>query len=258
MKIPSLIIGSLFMTIYVDQVSAFSWQDLWSTKNQQAQTLMQQGKFKQAKEAFQQQDWKAAAAYRAGAYEEAASLYGVQRSEPGYYNQGNALAHIKKYKEAIQAYDKALKINPNNQDAVYNKKVVQALLNQDKQQQDKQDQDKQEQDKQEQDKQEQDKQEQDKQDQDKQDQDKQDQDKQDQDKQEQDKQEKDKQEQDKSSNPEQKDKNKQQAEESKQTKAEREQDYAKEQWLKLVPDDPGGLMREKFLRDHLRRQRGWY
>lgn len=36
-----------------------------------------------------------------------------------------------------------------------------------------------------------------------------------------------------------------------------EDDYAKEQWLKLIPDDPGGLLRAKFLRDHLNRQHGW-
>ncbi|HHF0526846.1 TPA: tetratricopeptide repeat protein, partial [Legionella anisa] len=43
-----------------------------------------------------------------------------------------------------------------------------------------------------------------------------------------------------------------------QSEAEREKQQAKEQWLRLIPDDPGGLMREKFLRDHLRRERGWY
>jgi Ca-activated chloride channel family protein len=28
---------------------------------------------------------------------------------------------------------------------------------------------------------------------------------------------------------------------------------AAEQWLRSVPDDPGGLLREKFRREHLRR-----
>ena len=39
--------------------------------------------------------------------------------------------------------------------------------------------------------------------------------------------------------------------------ADREQQQAKEQWLRLIPDDPGGLLREKFLRDYLRMQRRW-
>ena len=40
-------------------------------------------------------------------------------------------------------------------------------------------------------------------------------------------------------------------------KDKQEQKASDEQWLRLVPDDPGGLMRSKFLRDHLRRHQGW-
>ncbi len=39
--------------------------------------------------------------------------------------------------------------------------------------------------------------------------------------------------------------------------AEQEQQQAQQQWLRLIPDDPGGLLREKFLRDHLRRESRW-
>ncbi len=35
-----------------------------------------------------------------------------------------------------------------------------------------------------------------------------------------------------------------------------EQDLALQQWLRQVPDDPAGLLRRKFMLDHLRRQRG--
>ncbi len=35
-----------------------------------------------------------------------------------------------------------------------------------------------------------------------------------------------------------------------------EQDLALQQWLQQVPDDPAGLLRRKFMLDHLRRQRG--
>ena len=38
----------------------------------------------------------------------------------------------------------------------------------------------------------------------------------------------------------------------------RERQQENEQWLRLIPDDPGGLMREKFRRDYLRKQRGWH
>ena len=241
-------------------VQAFSWQDLWYTPDQQAKEMMNKGQFSNAKDTFEREDWRAASAYRAGDYEQAAKRYQTFKNEDAYYNEGNALAYMGQYEQAIKSYDKTLGINPNNQDALHNRKIIEALLkkdkqqqNQDKQNQDKQNQDKQNQDKQNQDKQNQDKQNQDKQDQDKQNQDKQNQDKQDQDKQDQDKQDQDKQDQDKQDQDKQENKPK-----SPDTPAEaKEKQQAKDQWLKLIPDDPGGLMREKFLRDHLRRQRGW-
>ncbi len=231
---------------------AFSWRDLWVTKNQQAQIMMNKGQYLPAKETFERNDWRASAAYRAGEYELAAKVFEPLKNERSYYNLGNSLAHMGKYEQAIKAYNQALAINPNNQDAQYNRKLVDDLLKKDKQNQDKQNQDKQNQDKQNQDKQNQDKQNQDKQNQDKQNQDKQNQDKQNQDKQNQ---------QDKNKQDSEQKKNKQQPENNQdvtQSEAAREKQQAKEQWLRLIPDDPGGLMREKFLRDHLRRQHGWY
>jgi len=38
------------------------------------------------------------------------------------------------------------------------------------------------------------------------------------------------------------------------TQQQRENQQASQQMLRSIPDDPGGLLRQKFLRDHLRRQ----
>ncbi|WP_133127624.1 tetratricopeptide repeat protein [Legionella nagasakiensis] len=279
--------GSLLVFILSSVISptyAISWQDLWATKNQQAQMMMNKGQYSRAKDTFKRNDWQAAAAYRAGDYEQAARLYQSFNDEEGFYNQGNALAHMGQYEQAIKAYDQALTLNPDHQDALHNRRLLEDLLRKDKQNQDKQNQDKQNQDKQNQDKQNQDKQNQDKQNQDKQNQDKQNQDKQNQDKQNQDKQNQDKQNQDKQNQDKQnqdkqnqdkqnqdkqsQDKRDQSMQEQKKlqekslqspepSQSKQEQQQAKEQWLRLIPDDPGGLMREKFLRDHLRRQHGW-
>ncbi|WP_131776578.1 tetratricopeptide repeat protein [Legionella impletisoli] len=297
----------LLLLIWSPHVIAWSWADLWVTPNQQGQNLMKQGKYKKAEETFARTDWRAAAAYRAGHYEQAAKWYASQQDVQGYYNQGNALAHMGNYEAALAAYDKALTMEPDHQDALHNRKVIADLLKKDKERQEKeqkqpnqshqgkqdqgkqdqgkqdqgkqdqgkqdqgkqdqgkQDQGKQDQGKQDQGKQDQGKQDQGKQDQGKQDQGKQDQGKQDQGKQDQDKQDQDKQDQNNASDQKlQSNKQEQQPADAsgKQpatgSQTEEEQEHAKEQLLRLVPDDPGGLMREKFLRDHLRRQRGWY
>lgn len=217
-----------------NQLKAFSWSDLWFTPNQQAQHLMEKGQFAKAKDLFERNDWAASAAYRAGDYEQAAKLFNELKTEQGYYNQGNALAHLGKYEEAIRAYDKALAFNPNNQDALYNRKLISELLKKDKEKkksQNQQDKDQQNQDQQNKDTQNKDQQNQDQQNQDKQNQAQQ--------------------------NKDQNKKNDKQEGEI-QSESNQEKQLAKEQWLRLIPDDPGGLMREKFLRDHLRRERGWY
>ncbi len=130
--------------------------------------------------------------YRQGKYAEAEQAFALAASSSAdkqlkaraLYNAGNAAARAGKLDRAVQHYEEALKLTPQDQDAKHNLETVRRLLEQQKQQQ-KQQQDKQQQDKQQQDKQQQDKQQQDKQQQDKQQQDKQQQDKQQQDKQQQ-------------------------------------------------------------------------
>jgi len=201
----------LFFALLSFPACAFNWQDLWSTPDQQGQYLMEKKHYAQAKDTFTRSDWTATAAYRAGDYKQAAELYQNLKTEKGYYNQGNALAHLGKYKQAIKAYDKALAINPANQDALFNRKLVEDLLNKEKNQN---------------------------------------KDQQNQDQQNQNQQTQEQQDKDKKNNGKKKDKA--------QSEAEREKQQTKDQWLRLIPDDPGGLMREKFLRDHLRREKRWY
>lgn len=222
----------LLLTILSLQITpqawAFSWSDIWSTPDRQAQIMMNKGQFAKAEATFDNPHWQAFAAFRAGHYKKAASLYGQLKNN--HYNQGNALAHSGQLEAAIEAYNRAIANNPADQDAIYNRKIIEDLLKKQKQQQDQ-------------------KQDQDQKDQDKQNQEQKDQEQKTQEQKQQDQQNQQQEKKDKQSETKQK-------QHSNQSPQEREQKYAKEQWLKLVPDDPGGLMREKFLRDYLRRQQG--
>jgi len=255
---------SLFL-LPVEDSLAFGWDDLWQTQDQQAQKLLDEGNFFEAAERFDSLEHKANANYKAKQFEKASEQYAQSENEKSYYNQGNAFAHQQKFEEAIKSYDQALEINPDNEDAQHNKTLIEEFLKQksessdpqqDSENKDKQDQDQQNSD----DQQSKDKQEQS--DQEKKDQ-KSSEDKQDQ---EQEKSEQEqKEEQDKSDQASQDQKNKQeeQAKSEEQKQAEKEQEakasempepedltdeekQSYEQWMRRVPDDPGGLLRRKF------------
>ncbi|WP_448210878.1 VWA domain-containing protein [Colwellia sp. MEBiC06753] len=113
---------------------AIDWQDLWKTKDQQAQQAFNQEQYQQAATTFEDPMWKGSAHFKAGDYQAAADEFSALNSAQGFYNQGNALAKLNQLDQAIAAYDKALALNPNMEDAKANK----ALLEQLKQQQDQQ------------------------------------------------------------------------------------------------------------------------
>lgn len=69
---------------------------------------------------------RGADAYRKGDYAAAEQAFTGIDSADAWYNQANALAKQGKYDEAIAAYDQALKRQPKMEDAIENRKVVDA------------------------------------------------------------------------------------------------------------------------------------
>lgn len=128
--------------LYAPESQAFGWSDLWQTKDQQAQQELQQGDAETAAETFANPDWKASAQYRAGQYEAAAEGFANSDTASAHFNRGNALAKAGKLDESIKAYDEALKRQPEFPEAQANRDLVQQLLDQ----QQNQDQDQQNQD----------------------------------------------------------------------------------------------------------------
>ncbi|MDB9805112.1 VWA domain-containing protein [Porticoccaceae bacterium] len=247
--------------LFSDPVSALGWQDLWKTADQQASEALENGDAAAAQSLFKDPEWRGSAAYKAGDYESAINEFLDFDNADSHYNRGNALAHSGDLDAAIEAYDQALAMNPEMEDAQANKELLEQL----KQQQDSENsEDSESQENDSQDSQSQDQQSQDSQPQDA---DSEPQDSQDQQSQNQDSQQQDPSDQE----PEAKQGEPDESEEkSQQEEAQREQQEAKEQeqnaaepteeeseadkqaqqeleqWLRRVPDDPGGLLREKF------------
>jgi Ca-activated chloride channel family protein len=119
-----------------------TWQDLWQTNDQQAQQQYNQQNYQGAAQQFENSQWQGSAHYKAGDYEKALEAF-TQGEQAGsansLYNQGNALAQMQKYQEAIDAYEQALKKNPDLQDAKDN---MEKLKQQQKKEQEKSDQSK--------------------------------------------------------------------------------------------------------------------
>jgi len=111
-------------------VHAMSWRDMWHTRDQQAQALMQQHHPAAAAALFSHPQWKAAALYRAGKYTGAAkALDGINQSD-ALYNRGNALARAGDLGGAIAAYEQALRRDASNADARANRDLIKKLLRQ--------------------------------------------------------------------------------------------------------------------------------
>ena len=116
------------------QAQADFWQDLWLTPDQQAQRLLEQGDAAAAAELFESPDWKAYSEFQAENYD--ASLDALQSSEdPSLYNLGTSLAMNGELEESLDAFNEFLESNPDHEDAIYNRDLVQLLLDQQEQEQ---------------------------------------------------------------------------------------------------------------------------
>ena len=106
------------------------WSDLgdvFKSHDQQGYDAWEQQDYAKAEALFENRQWRASALYREGRYAEAARLFAEDKSAKGYFNQANALAHDMQLDKAIDAYQQALLINPNMQQAKDNLNLVQQL-----------------------------------------------------------------------------------------------------------------------------------
>ncbi|ANB18122.1 VWA domain-containing protein [Dokdonella koreensis] len=114
---------------------AASLADLWRRQDQQAAAALSAGDAKTALEVARSPDWRGSAAFRAGDYQAAVQAWQQAEGAEAAYNEGNALAKLGKYEEAIAAYDRALGQAPDMADAKANRQAIEEWLEQQQAQQ---------------------------------------------------------------------------------------------------------------------------
>jgi len=230
----------LFSGLFTQPANALEWNDLWQTKNQQAETAFKQGEFDKAANLFEARQWQATSQFKSGNFADAANNFDQESSINSLYNHATSLAKNNDLQTSLDAYNKLLEKQPEHEDALFNKKIVEDMLKQ-QEQQNQENKDQQS-------------------DQEKKDQESQDSESQDQ------------QQDSESESDEQKEQQKQQEQEQKESESEQqaekkevevsedereksEKDQALEHWLEKIPDDPGGLLRRKMYREYQKRGR---
>ena len=108
-----LMILPLALCAHTQTAAAFSWNDLWQRPDQQAQAQLDAGNAKQAQALAENPALRGAADYRAGDMSDAVRDFQGVDDADAQYNAGNALAKQQQFKEAIAAYDDALRRDPS-------------------------------------------------------------------------------------------------------------------------------------------------
>ena len=129
---------TLLLVFHSPPPQAAEWQDLWLTPDQQGAKQLANGLPAEAAATFNDPAWRGVAAYQAGTYDQAAQSFAGEQTADSLYNLGNALALQGDLQGALAAYEKSLAELPDAEDAIANRDFIQSLL--DQQEQDPQDQ----------------------------------------------------------------------------------------------------------------------
>jgi Ca-activated chloride channel family protein len=216
-------------------VQADWWDDLWRTRDQQAYQALQSQQAEKAASLAVDPDLSGEAWYRSSEFANALESWSQEDTADAHYNRGNALAHLEEYEAAIQAYDQALALQPDMPDAIHNRELLQQMKeqqDQEQQQQEGEDSESQDGDSSEE----------------------QQEGDQSQESENEEGQEGEQQDGEQESEPQEGQSEEQEAEQVDYAESWSEEDaQAMEQWLRRIPDDPGGLLRRKFRNQHQRR-----
>jgi Ca-activated chloride channel family protein len=135
----------VLLPAYSPQARADWWQSMWKTPDQQAMQAYNKNEYKQAADTFDNNLWQGTAHYKNEDYQAALeSFTQIEPTNKSYtdatYNAGNALAQLGEIDQAITAYEQVLELQPDHQEALANKALLEKLKEQQEQQEQEQEQ----------------------------------------------------------------------------------------------------------------------
>ncbi len=104
--------------------------DWFRTPDQAGSREFRAERYAAAAETFENPDWRAASLYRAGKFADTLESLKHAKSTTDFYNKGNALARLGRFEDAISAYEQALQLTPDDPDATYNRDLLRDLVKQ--------------------------------------------------------------------------------------------------------------------------------
>lgn len=104
------------------------WSSLWRTPDQRGEAELRAGRAAAAAQTYTDPRRKAWAQLKAGDDRAAADSYAGLDAPEAPYNRGNALARAGALRQALEAYDEALAQNPNDRDAQHNRDLIAKAL----------------------------------------------------------------------------------------------------------------------------------
>ena len=117
--------GSAYFCWFAD---GYSMVNLWFTPDQQGRYYFERGKYTAAAERFQDPLWKGIAYYRSKNFDAAVEQFARVDSSGGYFDLGDAYAHLGQLDQAVVSYEEALRRKPEYVSARENRDLIQSLI----------------------------------------------------------------------------------------------------------------------------------